>query len=343
MSEIRLNEALGTKNIFTNIMSRHVVPWAEDTTITGALLDFEYMMNQSGDKLISPAVSKSLVNGVMSDNSFNNLCDSVFMMYGKRWARLWEILNLEFDPIQNYNMTEKSETKYGKVDTNSGTDTTLMTGTDTFSKSGTDTLQHTGTDTMQSTGTDTNAKTGNDTLTQTGTDTVAKSGTDTLQHTGTDNTAHTGNTSNQVSGFNSSGYTDNTKDNINTSDNETKNLTDRTTYASSDAETKNLTDKTTYASTNTETKNLTDTETKNLTDRTTYASSDAETRNMSDALTHGHVVTASGKDETELTRSGNIGVTTSQMMAQSSLELWKWNFFYDIFRDVDNVFTIATY
>ena len=75
----------------------------------------------------------------------------------------------------------------------------------------------------------------------------------------------------------------------------------------------------------------------------TQNTTDLNTRNMSDALVHGHILTNSGRDTESLTRSGNIGVTTSQQMAQSSLDLWKWNFFYDIFRDVDSIFTITTY
>ena len=45
----------------------------------------------------------------------------------------------------------------------------------------------------------------------------------------------------------------------------------------------------------------------------------------------------------QLTRSGNIGVTTSQQMAQSEIELWQWNFFEEVFKDVDTVLTLAVY
>lgn len=228
----RLGEVLdSTQGIFTYIMTAHDVPWAEDTTITGELLDFEYMLNQSGDKLISPAVLKSLEDGELPAAAFNKLCDLAFMMYGKRWARLWEILTAEFNPLNNYDMSETKYIDHGHVETDSGTDTTNRTGTDTIT--------------------------------------------------------HTGDTENEISAFNSSSYQDSAKDTQNTTD--------------------------------------------------------LDTRNMTDALIHGHVLTNSGRDTETLTRSGNIGVTTSQQMAQSSLDLWKWNFFYDIFRDVDSIFTITTY
>ena len=232
MTEKRLSKTLTSEQkIFTRIMTAHEVPWHEDTSITGELLDFEYMFNQSGDKIISPAVEKNLVFDELTTADFNKLCDVVWMMYNKRWARLWEILTAEFNPLQNYDMTEAHTFEHGKVETNSGTDTTNRTGTDTVT--------------------------------------------------------HTGDNENEVSAFNSSTYQDAAK------------VTQNTT--------------------------------------------DLDTRNMADALVHGHVVTNSGVDTERTTRSGNIGVTTSQQMAQSSLELWKWNYFYDIFRDVDSIFTITTY
>lgn len=46
----------------------------------------------------------------------------------------------------------------------------------------------------------------------------------------------------------------------------------------------------------------------------------------------------------KLTRSGNIGVTTSQQMLQSDLDLWgAWNFYDLIMKDIDNELTLAIY
>jgi hypothetical protein len=45
----------------------------------------------------------------------------------------------------------------------------------------------------------------------------------------------------------------------------------------------------------------------------------------------------------ELTRSGNIGVTTSQQMAQSEIELRKWLYYESVFNDIDNVLTLSIY
>lgn len=80
-------------------------------------------------------------------------------------------------------------------------------------------------------------------------------------------------------------------------------------------------------STNTKTNNLTHT------DDTT----DTETRNLYN--------NASGSREVskEINRSGNIGVTTTQRMIESELEVWKWSFFKSIFDDIDSVCCLDIY
>ena len=49
------------------------------------------------------------------------------------------------------------------------------------------------------------------------------------------------------------------------------------------------------------------------------------------------------QDERVLTRKGNIGVTTTQQMMQSEIELWKWNFYRSVFKDIDSVLTLKIY
>jgi len=43
------------------------------------------------------------------------------------------------------------------------------------------------------------------------------------------------------------------------------------------------------------------------------------------------------------TRSGNIGVTTTQQMLTAERELWFWNYFDKIYKDVDSVLALAIY
>ena len=45
----------------------------------------------------------------------------------------------------------------------------------------------------------------------------------------------------------------------------------------------------------------------------------------------------------ELTRSGNVGVTTSAEMIEENIKLWIWKFFDSVFKDIDRVLTIGVY
>lgn len=76
------------------------------------------------------------------------------------------------------------------------------------------------------------------------------------------------------------------------------------------------------------------------TDTTTYntTETDTGTTNSQDSGEDTRTTTH------QFTRSGNIGVTTSQQMLQSSIDLWKWNYFRDvIFPDVDRILTLPIY
>lgn len=50
------------------------------------------------------------------------------------------------------------------------------------------------------------------------------------------------------------------------------------------------------------------------------------------------------KYDTTLTRSGNIGVTTSQQMIESERQLWQWNFFQNVvFKDICKILALSVY
>lgn len=52
----------------------------------------------------------------------------------------------------------------------------------------------------------------------------------------------------------------------------------------------------------------------------------------------------SAREETETTqRSGNIGVTTTQQMMEAERNLWIWNFFDQVYKDIDSVLSIPVY
>lgn len=53
-------------------------------------------------------------------------------------------------------------------------------------------------------------------------------------------------------------------------------------------------------------------------------------------------VKAANERETT-TRSGNIGVTTTQQMLTADRDLWAWNYFDHIYKDVDTVLALSIY
>ena len=182
---------------------------------------------------------------------------------------------------------------------------------------------------LHRTGTETNHGTGTDAHAYTGTQTNADTGTETTTHTGTK-----GVVTNETSTGSSEGATDNTVYGFNSTTAVNDSGSENTTTAESERDetsttTDNLTDTRTDALSHLRTDNLTDTETRNI--------SDQLTRNTTDAETGSNTVSRT------LTRSGNIGVTTSQQMIQASIELWRWNFFTQVFEDIDTILTISTY
>ena len=191
------------------------LPWSgEDLE---SLLDAEYYGNISGDKPISPLLMKMVEGDTMTDLEKDFVAVTICTMFDQNWSKEWATLSAQYNPIENYSMTEE------------------MTDDETVSEYG-------------------------------------------KVHTREDNLKDESKTA--VYGFNSSEASD-------TGSGET-------------------------------------TRTGVVTDRDT--GEDTHTRNYT------------------LTRSGNIGVTTSQQMLQSERDLWKWNFFRDVvFPDLDKVLTLRIY
>lgn len=137
-------------------------------------------------------------------------------------------------------------------------------------------------------------------------------------------------------------------------DTETERFTDRTdtTRDSFNGRTDTLTDSYTNRTDSTERafNNRADTETERFSNRqhesilddsghTSRESTDTDATDTTEGTS-----TNSGTVARTLTRSGNIGVTTSQQMAQSEIDLWKWNFYTDtVFRDVQSILVSGVY
>ena len=88
---------------------------------------------------------------------------------------------------------------------------------------------------------------------------------------------------------------------------------------------------------NTTTRDLTETETG--TDTNDHTNTDTYNRSYTETGTD----TTAGTSSRKLTRTGNIGTNTFQNLLQQERNIWMYNFFEQIFKDVDSVLTIPIY
>lgn len=214
-----------TNGIFTTL-NTYDVPWKTDTQAIA--LNQQYHYNYSGQKITSPLIDNMLQNAdALTDDNITSLCDTLIALYRQRWEKLWNTLNLEYDPISNYDMVESSEdkttnggniteqitTEYGKTTTNesTGSNTGTVTENNTLTKgtiedraynkntgiygfngaesSPSDT--ETSTDKLTNSGTDTTENTVTNNLQSNNNSTITDSGTDTISNTKTDTTTRT--------------------------------------------------------------------------------------------------------------------------------------------------------
>ena len=229
----------------------------------------------------------------------------------EQFLRMMDALIAEYNPIENYDRTEDTETTPGveRTETHSGKDTEAHTGTDQHYESGTDTEA------------------------ASGTDTESYSGTDTEAHSGTDGRniksypTATRNTENQVSAYDSSVYSPKDKTIVTGSgydesqDDFTHGESIGTTYGKSVG--------TTYG--------------KSV--GTTYGHHLDLTHGESVDTTHGHKIVNSvtGIDKFHSRVHGNIGVTTNAQMVTQELELRKFDIYTDIARRFEKEFLIQIY
>lgn len=266
MSLIKLNDiypnwATGD-GVFTDLNTLDV-PWKNDTdTDLYKKLNMSYHGAYSGDKNISPVVYKFVKSE--DENARTKLANIIFTMYSDKWSKLWALMDVEYNPLENYNMVE-TETPAEVTRTITPAETT-------------------------------------ETITPaeiTETVTPAEITTETKPPKTT--------TENGVSAFNSSSYVDDTKTTI--------------TGDTSDKGSESV-------SVNTAGTNKTEVDTAGT--------------NKTEVDTAGSEVLTVQNDR-ELTRAGNIGVMSSQALYQSEIELRKWLYYESVFKDIDNILTLAIY
>lgn len=134
---LRLKEIMRMNNIHSNgiftALSTFNPPWNYDN----ALLNIEYHFNYSGEKYISPLVERMLVNEELSEDNINMLASILNTLYMNKWKKLHDTLNLEYNPIDNYNLKETGEHNIDNTsnDTSTGQSSNSFTDTRTMNDS----------------------------------------------------------------------------------------------------------------------------------------------------------------------------------------------------------------
>lgn len=284
---MKLNEVFTdyiNNGIFT-FLNALDVPWKDKNIYQQ--LNLQYHGNISGKKETSPLVDSLIVENNLTDNSKTMLAMSIFSIYSNKWSRLYRILSLEYEPIENYNMTETEKT----ISTNENTDT-ITTNT---------------TNSNDVTETNTGTNTANDSENTTGKNTITDSRTIAEDNSVTNN--------NSLYGFNSvSGVNADSQNGT-----ETRNTTDNNTHNDE----------------------LKGTRTNEHSENINTSKVTAQKNDIKDVKDGTH--TENSSQDRTLSRHGNIGVTTSQQMINSEIELWQWDFFSGVFKDIDKILTIQTY
>ena len=116
-----------TKGIFSYLNALEV-PWKND--VSGNQLDIIYHGSRSGNKIIGSLIENYLDNNTVSDNNKIIIAQAIYTIYIKNWNALYKTLSLEYNPIENYSMTETENVQ----DTHKGTVESNGNNTDTYTE-----------------------------------------------------------------------------------------------------------------------------------------------------------------------------------------------------------------
>lgn len=116
-----------TKGIFSYLNALEV-PWKND--VSGNQLDIIYHGSRSGNKIIGSLIENYLDNNTVSDDNKIIIAQAIYTIYIKNWNALYKTLSLEYNPIENYSMTETENVQ----DTHKGTLESNGNNTNTYTE-----------------------------------------------------------------------------------------------------------------------------------------------------------------------------------------------------------------
>ena len=300
-------------------------PWMND--IDGSDLDMLFF-SEYGDRPIAPLVSRLLDDtNTISTENISKIARLLLVKFKLNWEHLYEITSIDYDILKPYEMSINVDIT-NKDDTTESTDETHdNTISDDYTKSNTGTDSDSGSHDIDYDGSDSNTKT------NTGGVDTTREGTEKL--TGSTTSESTSTINDKTYGFNSDTAVPTNDRNTTTNSTETPNTTN--TNNVTESRTDDLTEENTGTSTYTENHTTTNTKTLNLTETTDGTRTSTGNRNID--YSRNGTITRTGSS----TRTGNLGLKTNQEMIQSEIDLWKWNFVDNVFKDVVSMLGLPIY
>lgn len=302
--------------IFSLLAATTETPWTTDSPVG---LDIAYHGQRSGNKFIAPMLYRWIdENAALSATGIEKVMLAIQSRYYQKWKHLWSVYTTQYSPLDSYNLRETGSNSGSHSESGTDTRTPNLTKADTYSE------------TSSRDGTRTPDITTKDVLDEDMTTKQDGSGSTTYGHVITDNGTSNQTTDNKTFGFNSSAAVNTNQSTTNSTNTNTQ------THSGQDSNTNALTGTDTHDSTNTRTE--TGTEKNEETGKRDYTNEHKETG--TDTMQKSSSGTESG--EYTRTRVGNMYRSPAELL-QLDREFWMDDFFSIVFRDMDELLTLAVY
>lgn len=127
--------------VISAVSKELVLPWGNDDTFNSSL--DKAFIGSFGERWISPLIDK-LHEKILPISLRNEISIIIWNMFYSKWSKMWDTLGFDYDPIENYSMTEimtgdERKRYYGKTNTRTDNLTSRNAGTNRTDPNLTDT------------------------------------------------------------------------------------------------------------------------------------------------------------------------------------------------------------
>lgn len=130
----RIKEVFGDKGIFS-YLREYGEPWSGK--VTADMLDLMYI-GKSGNKITAPILDNMMEeDGTISEENKKKVASAIWGVYGTNWTKLFETLNFNYNPIENYSMVEESSGENENITNGTSSNETSNNGTSTVENTST--------------------------------------------------------------------------------------------------------------------------------------------------------------------------------------------------------------